>query len=117
MAEIRILPLSVLTAERAARLSGDLADAYRAGADLGSRVPHIRAAADGLVRMRGDLQRELAALTLHLDALGLGSEEGARLARTLLDEVDALAAWALGFGARDEAPGAATGPDAGPAPT
>ena len=62
MAEIRILPLSVLTAERAARLTGDQADAYRAGADLGSRVPHIRAASDGIVRMRGDLQPELAAL-------------------------------------------------------
>jgi hypothetical protein len=97
MADIHILPLAGLDGDHLQRLADDLAAAFEAGEELGSRVPHIRASARVFLCMASELQSAVDHLADELGRSGLTQPTAIAALEQLAEECRALSRAAAGF--------------------
>lgn len=97
MADIHLLPLSGLDSDHIKRLTDNLAAAFEAGEELGSRVPHIRASAPVFLRMASELQSAADHLSTVFDRSGLREPTAIAALEHLVERCRALSRAAAGF--------------------
>lgn len=97
MADIHILPLAGLDGDQVQRLTDNLAAAFEAGEELGTRVPHIRASARVFLSMASELQSAVDRLGAKLDRCGLAEPTAITVLKHLAEECRALSRAAAGF--------------------
>ena len=103
MSNVDVLTVGHLTYEQARRLVEELREAHAGGADLGSRLPHIHAAAGTFRKLAADLRLAVDRLIADASAEDRVDIHAVAALRKYVEGIEQLAELAANFPGLDQA--------------